>query len=115
MNFRPELAAKVMDGTKTATRRLVSANPRSPWYRHSTRWPAGKRFAVCPGRSKDNIGHARVVAARVVHLGTLTDDEARAEGFESAADFAVTWAVINKSYDAHALVWRIDFEAERTA
>jgi len=30
MNFRPELAATVMSGSKTVTRRLLSANPRSP-------------------------------------------------------------------------------------
>lgn len=33
MNFKPELAAKVMSGEKTVTRRLVSENPRSPWWR----------------------------------------------------------------------------------
>ncbi len=31
MNFRPDLAEKVMRGEKTCTRRLVSANPNSPW------------------------------------------------------------------------------------
>ena len=32
MNFRPELAEKVMAGEKTVTRRVASENPRSPWY-----------------------------------------------------------------------------------
>jgi hypothetical protein len=55
MNFRPELAEKVMAGEKTVTRRLVSDNPRSPWYVGGCSLNVGQDYAVCPGRGKDAI------------------------------------------------------------
>lgn len=113
MNFRPELADAVMAGRKTETRRALSTNPRSPWHPDAP-WPAGKRFAVCPGRSKPNIGHARVITARVVQLGRLTLEEARAEGFASVAEFEETWRALHAGeYDERARVWRVEFEVHR--
>lgn len=44
--FRPELAARVMDGTKTVTRRLCSDNPRSPWWREQCALPRAEVWRV---------------------------------------------------------------------
>jgi hypothetical protein len=41
VNFQRELAEKVMAGEKTVTRRLVSDNPRSPWWRERVQ-PEGR-------------------------------------------------------------------------
>jgi hypothetical protein len=110
MNFQPDLAAKVVAGHKTVTRRLASDNPRSPWWRGGCRYTAGKEFTVNPGRGKVNIGRARVVSARLEDLADLDDGEAFREGFATKVEFVDAWAAINGSYDSEARVWRVEFE-----
>ena len=44
---------------KTVTRRLVSDNPRSPWFEGGCSLKAGRDYAVCPGRGKNAIGRVR--------------------------------------------------------
>lgn len=111
MNFRPELAAKVMSGEKTVTRRLVSDNPRSPWYRERCSLQVGRTYAVCPGRAKHAIGRLTVLDVRRERLGFLLLNEARAEGFDDARCFEDAFTAINGSYDPRAFVWRVEFEA----
>ncbi len=113
MNFRDELARAVMRGEKTVTRRLVSANPRSPWWREQCAYRVGQEVAICPGRGKHQIGKARVTSVNKAALIRLSDEGARAEGFASADDFEEAWRQINGSYHADALVWRIGLEAIR--
>ncbi len=110
MIFRPELAAKVMSGEKTVTRRLTSHNPRSPWWREKCVYAEGKEFAVQPGRGKASIGRARVVSCEHVRLGFLGESEARAEGFACSADFERGFGSINGLYDPAVEVWRVEFE-----
>jgi hypothetical protein len=110
VNFQPELAAAVMAGSKTVTRRLVSDNPRSPWWRERCSLRVGRTYAVCPGRGKAAIGRVWITGATRMRLGCLSEAEARREGFEDAAGFAEAWALINGGYDAHDVVWRVAFE-----
>lgn len=109
MNFKPELAAKVMAGEKTVTRRLVSDNPRSPWFAERCGLKVDHTYAVCPGRGKNAIGRVRIVSARLTLLSRLTDAEARAEGFPDRAAFEAAWQDINGSYDPWDSVWRVEF------
>jgi hypothetical protein len=113
MIFKPELAAAVMAGTKTVTRRLVSDKPLSPWWRGRCGYRVGQEVAICPGRSKHQIGKAVVVSVEKVTLGVVGDDEAKREGFPSASHFIDAWAAINGTYDPWAVVWRIGLEAVR--
>lgn len=110
MNFRPELAEKVMAGEKTVTRRLVSGNPRSPWYIERCGLKVGQDYAVCPGRGKDAIGRVTIVHLLRGPLGWLSDGEAREEGFPDAMSFAEAWGEINGSYRPDELVWRVAFK-----
>ena len=80
MIFRPELAAMVIAGEKTVTRRLCSENPRSPWWRERCALRPGQSFAVQPGRGKQSIGRARASSVQRELLGRLSDQEARREG-----------------------------------
>ena len=112
MNFKPELAAKVMAGEKTVTRRLMSKNPRSPWAITGCRLRRGGSYAVCPGRGKHAIGRVRVTSILPVALGHLGDEEARREGFADAREFEEGFAAINGSYDPVLWVWRIGFEVD---
>lgn len=111
MNFKPDLAAKVMSGEKTATRRLVSENPRSPWWREECGYKVGQNVAICPGRGKCQIGKARVRSVKRMRLGFLDSPGATAEGFNSPAKFEAAWREINGAYDPDAIVWRIGLEA----
>lgn len=114
MNFQPELAAKVMAGEKTVTRRVCSENRRSPWSERGCRLVVGKDYAVCPGRGKDQIG--RVVIRRVwrerLYLA-FTGEEARKEGFASGLEFRRAFKAINGELPAHTWVWRVEFEVIR--
>ena len=114
MNFRPELAALVMAGEKTVTRRLTSPNPRSPWFAGSCSLRVGKDYAVCPGRGKNAIGRVVVRDVTKQRLGALSREEARREGFASPMDFHRAFAAINPNrYDPDELVWRVEFEVAR--
>jgi hypothetical protein len=115
MNFRPELAAKVMAGEKTVTRRLTSTNPRSPWWEQDCKLRANRSYAVCPGRGKNAIGRVLVTDVRKVPLGVLDHEEAQREGFASVKAFEMAFRGINGQYDPTARVWRIEFTLERKA
>ena len=114
MNFRPELAAKVMSGEKTVTRRLVSDNPRSPWYVDRCGLRVDHTYAVCPGRGKAAIGRVRVLSSQRVRLAAVSDDEARREGFADAREFWAAFDAINGSADLGGWVWRIEFRVVPT-
>lgn len=115
MNFKPELAAKVMAGEKTVTRRLVSDNPRSPWYWNNCGLRPGLSYAVCPGRGKHQIGRVRVLSTRRQVLGYVSHDEAQAEGFGNASEFVDVFAAINGNYDPNMIVWRVEFKVDADA
>ena len=110
MIFRAELAAKIIAGEKTVTRRLCSENPRSPWWRQRCALRPGQTFAVQPGRGKPAIARARATRVSREALGRLSDHEARREGFATADAFELAFTAINGSYDPAALVWRVEFE-----
>ncbi len=117
MNFRPELAQAVLDGRKTVTRRRMSSNPRSPWWRGGcslrvTHSPTGAFFptyAVTPGRGKPAIGRVEVLSIGAVRLGDIDDAEAAREGFAHRGKFIEAWEEINGKYDPDEIVWRVEF------
>ncbi len=110
MNFRPDLAEKVIRGEKVTTRRLPSANSRSPWFVARCGFVPSRDYAVCPGRGKHAVGRIRVVQTALVRLGVLSDDEARREGFDSETAFRAAWVEITGGYESSLYVWRVDFE-----
>lgn len=119
LTFQPELAALVMAGTKTETRRRLSGNPRSPWFREACKLEPGSRHAICPGRGALGIGHIVVDDVALVRLGQITHDGATAEGCADVRDFMHVWESINGAWNPRERVWRIRFhvetDAERTA
>ncbi len=109
MNFRPDLAAKVMTGEKTVTRRRCSDNPRSPWWRVDCSLQSDRTYAVCPGRGKPAIGRVKVILVTAVRIGDIDDAEAVREGFAHRGKFIEAWEVINGQYDPDEIVWRVEF------
>lgn len=109
MNFQPELAAKVMAGEKTVTRRRMSENPRSPWWRLDCSLQCDRTYAVCPGRGKPAIGRVKILAVGKARLGDISDSEAVREGFAHRGKFIEAWEQINGQYDPDEIVWRVEF------
>lgn len=109
MNFRPELAAKVMAGEKTETRRVVSTNPRSLWWTRRCGLRPGRDYAVCPGRTKPAIGRVYVTSVVKEPLYLLDDRAARHEGFSDQEAFRVYWRDMHGSWIPEQRVWVVRF------
>lgn len=110
MIFRPELAAKIVTGKKTATRRALSDNPRSPWWRERSSYEVGQVFAVQPGRGVPAIAKARILQLRIEPLSALKPSDARREGFPTREAFVDAWRSINGSWDPDQRVRVVEFE-----
>lgn len=113
--FRDELARKAMAGEKTQTRRALSDNPRSPWWRDRCAHEVGSIHAVCPGRSQFGIGFVVVEDVSLVRLGQITNDGAIAEGCADVPDFMATWEAINGTWDERQRVWLLRFRVATDA
>ncbi len=87
MIFKPELAAKVLDGSKTMTRRQKRPS--------GVRYHAGREYAVQPGRGKFHICHIRPYMVATQRLGEMTTAQAAREGFPNVNHFLMYWAKIN--------------------
>lgn len=108
--FRPELAEKVLDGSKTVTRRRVNReNPRAHWHRDQVKTLEGKRRAVVPGRAKHGIGWVTVagVEFELFYPASIDDAEAQLEGFADAAAFKATWLELH-GHVQPVEVWRVE-------
>jgi len=110
MIFRPELAAKIVTGKKTATRRALSDNPRSPWWRERSTYERGQVFAVQPGRGVPWVANAVVTRVKIEPLSRLLPVDARREGFNTRDAFVAAWREINGSWDPDQPVHVIEFE-----
>ncbi len=109
MIFKQELAQKILRGEKTATRRVMSDNPRSPWWKEKCAYEVGQVFTINPGRGVTRIGEARVTAIYEQRLFDMGPEAARQEGFESLPEFQAAWRSINGGF-FNEEVWVIEFE-----
>lgn len=110
MNFKPELVELILTGRKTQTRRVVSDNPRSPWYRERCALKVNHAYAVCPGRGKAAVAKVLIVNRPWrQRVDQITDGDAVAEGFISRTDFEDYWRRLHGSYDPDTEVWRVEF------
>lgn len=103
MIFRAEMLAKVLDGSKSETRRPVHANDMLSHYRPD------KDYAVQPGRGKSAVARLYVTAVERAQLRDLTDEDARREGFTDGEDFARYWRELYGTFDPYTEVWVIRF------
>lgn len=100
MIFSGGLCEKVMDGSKTVTRRP---------YRHGTSCPyrVGRDYAVQPGRGKLAVGRIEIRRVGLVKADAITDGDAKLEGFEEASGFLDRWRDMYGSVGGFC--WRIEF------
>lgn len=101
LQFKPELAEKIMAGKKTQTRRPFKqgdslVNGRLMRLTKSgktrTQWQEGHVYAVQPGRSKKGIGLIKLTAMEFIDARHISHEDALAEGFTSRLEFLKVWA-----------------------
>ena len=113
MIFKQELADKIVAGQKMATRRRLSDNPRSPWFRDRCRYSVGQEFTVNPGRGVSRVCSAAITAVYKQALGEMRPRDAELEGFEflhgGVDSFRGAWAGINGKVDPDEEVWVVEF------
>ena len=123
MLFKPELAQKIVAGQKTQTRRLVHPDDFSDetlvrrWKPNRSnptttmiRWGVGRTYAICPGRGKPQIGRILILNIRSEYINSITEADARREGFASRQEFLDTFKSINPKSKPDDRVWVIDFK-----
>lgn len=113
MMFTEALAEKIVAGEKTVTRRRLSDNPRSPWYRNhpaGKRYPVGKVFTVNPGRGVRRVAECEVTARYRQTLLAVGPRDARAEGFDDLLAFQEAWRKINGGLDVREVVDVVEFK-----
>lgn len=122
---------EILNGAKTQTRRVrkdtEGAAATSPFNGSYTRvylvgkrsvnkWQVYNEYAIVPKRGAAGIGRKiRLTAIRCEHLHDITEQDARAEGVASVAEYKALWESINgKSkatrWDANPEVWVLEFE-----
>ena len=98
MIFKPELARKVLDGTKTQTRRKLPC-----------RYQVGRWYKVQPGRGKPHVGHIHVTGRRHERLWAVRDLDAQLEGFADKEGFFAYWQRLYGKLDMETEVVVLDF------
>ena len=91
----------VLAERKTQTRRIIRSE-RPPC-------KVGGTVAVQPGRGKKAVGRIMVTALSRVRLGSITEADARAEGFANRGEFIETWRRMHGQFEDDTEVWVITF------
>lgn len=113
MMFTEALAAKIVKGEKTQTSRVLSDNPRSPWYRNraaGVRYPVGKVFTVNPGRGVERVAECEVTARFRSTIQAEITHAFKAEGFATPLIFAAVWGKIHPAFDPREVVDVVRFK-----
>jgi len=84
MLFKKHLLEKVLDGSKTQTRRLSKRTYRQ-----------GNTYGVTCRRYQKPMAHVKILQAYPQRLFNVTEEQAKAEGFTNLAEFLQTWIKIN--------------------
>lgn len=126
----------VLAGRKTMTRRTVSARhaaliapdmaPCSPYTLPDQtpvygvlaggrlRYAVGRSLAVQPGRGKHAVGRVQITAIRYcARAGDISQEDARAEGFETATEFCAVYGRLNGAAALNAPCWALMFDLVR--
>ena len=100
MQFKPELAEKILTGEKWQTRRLVKPSDKlgstleigDTVYRNGRlHWRVGDTYAVQPGRGKPAIARIKILRIRREDVRDISFEDAIAEGFSNALNFLRVW------------------------
>lgn len=120
---------KVLSGEKSQTRRIrkpgdeffpedlgdAAAVMHKGFSAYRLMWEVGKTYAVQPGRGKPAVARIQIVNIRREDVREISDADVKAEGFETASDFFMTWCKMHDKgqtlpiipdYYTGAIVWQ---------
>jgi hypothetical protein len=97
--FKRHLIALILQKRKTQTRRL-----------HKRKWQVGRTYAVTDRWFGKPQGHIRIKRLFQQRLGDVSEDEAKAEGYDSLADFREDWKSIIGDWNPDETVTAYEFE-----
>ena len=108
---------RVLDGTKTQTRRRAKSNELlseshssiSVWVPDTPRskghyrfvYQIGRTYAVQPARGKKAVARIRITDIRLEDVREISDEDVLAEGFASWADFLGLWCNMHDKQSGH--------------
>jgi len=72
----------------------------------------GRSYAVQSGRGKPGLFTIKVIDLKYEFLGEISEEDVKAEGYETKEEFINSWREINKSYNPRQAVTVIKFEIE---
>lgn len=109
MIFGSELLPKVLDGSKTMTRRPVESGG------IACRYAPGRDYAVQPGRGKKAVARIKVTEVRRERWRDITEADAGREGFgrfapAQSAFLSYVRDLYGPGFDFDAECWVISFE-----
>lgn len=109
MIFSGGLCEKVLNGSKTQTRRPVklASTSAAPDVKPCP-YKVGQTYAVQPGRGQHALGRILVKKVDRVAVCVISTTDAIAEGFGSGVEFMDRWRAMYG--DTTGECWRIEFE-----
>ena len=104
MIFKPELVEKILEGSKTETRRVMKPGETE------CRYEPARDYALQPGRGRRAVGRIAIIEVRRERLGEITHEGALREGFPTVRAFLDYWRRLHGGVDPEQEVWVIRFE-----
>jgi hypothetical protein len=98
MLFKKPLIEKILDGSKTQTRRLSKQT-----------YKAGRTYGVTCRRYQKSQAHIQILQAKQQRLGDITREDVKAEGFQTIEEFKETWRKINREWNPDLIVTVYEF------
>ncbi|WP_143763312.1 hypothetical protein [Methanothrix harundinacea] len=93
---------KILDGTKTMTRRSVKG-------RH---YKVDQDYAVQPHRNKPSMFRIAITGKKLERLGDITPEDVKLEGYGSKEEFIEAWRSVNGGYNPQAEVIAYTFKLD---
>ena len=96
--FKKALVPKIVDGSKTATRRAKRPNVKK-----------GKTYRIRVNYTGSLSHRIKVTDLYQQRLGDMTLDGALKEGFQDISSYRETWEAIYGPWDEDQMVWVVEF------